>query len=217
MASNLGKVFIFAAGAAIGSLITYKVVKDKMEETIEQEVNEIREHYKTKLEETEEIHDDSEYFVYEEDEEVDENDKYEDMVSTKGYVNYSNTRSIRRSEMELADGPDEEEIVPEELPFIIPAEEYGEHPHYTQFSLYWYEDDVLLDDLNEPVEDYDEYIGDENLDPFRDSAHTSAIYIQNDKIQAYFEILRDGMKSTDYKDDYVHNSDPIREKKPHQL
>ena len=72
MASNLGKVFIFAAGAAIGSLITYKVVKDKMEETIEQEVNEIREHYKTKLEETEEIHDDSEYFVYEEDEEVEE-------------------------------------------------------------------------------------------------------------------------------------------------
>lgn len=211
MASNLGKVLIFAAGAAIGSLITYKVVKDKMEEIIEQEVDEMREHYKNKQEELKE-----EKEEIQEEEVVDENDKYEEMVSTKGYVNYSNTRSIRNSEIELADGPDEEEIIPEDLPFIIPAEEYGEHPTYAQFTLYWYEDDVVLDDLNEPLDDYDEMIGDENLDVFRDSAHTSAVYIQNDRIQAYFEILRDGCKSTDYDDHYIHN-EPQKEKKPHQL
>ena len=86
MANGLAKVLIFAAGAAIGSLVTYKVVKDKYESTIEQEIEDVKNYYKEKSEK-EVSQEEVKYPVQEEEKE--EKNYYEEIVSTRGYFNYS--------------------------------------------------------------------------------------------------------------------------------
>ena len=47
--STLNKLFIFAAGACIGSAVTYKIIKTKYEQISNDEIESIREMYREKM------------------------------------------------------------------------------------------------------------------------------------------------------------------------
>ena len=51
--SILSKVFMFAVGAAVGSAVTYKMVKTKFEQIANEEIEEVREYYREKIKEPE--------------------------------------------------------------------------------------------------------------------------------------------------------------------
>ena len=81
--------------------------------------------------------------------------------------------------------------VEEDLPKVIPPEEFGDIEDYDQISLTYYADGYLADDFNnyEVMEDIDAHVGKESLKTFGRYEEDS-VYIRNDNEQTYYEILR---------------------------
>ena len=125
MSRKVSNVLLFAAGAAVGSLVTWRYFKSKYE-VVEDEIEE----------KTEEAEGESE----EEDPEVLESKsnygkkpplkEYVKMVESNGYVPKTHMEEI---EEEIANGEGDDKDVYE--PYIIRPEEYGELHAYETLSL----------------------------------------------------------------------------------
>jgi hypothetical protein len=79
----------------------------------------------------------------------------------------------------------------EEAPYVISDEEFFQgEKDYTQNSLtYYQEDDVLVDEREQPINDSDEIVGDHNLLRFgHGSKDKNMVYVRNDRIEIDFEI-----------------------------
>lgn len=165
MKSILTKIFIFAAGAIVGSLATMKYVEEKYSAIAEEEINSVREVYakKHKAENTEE-HD---------------KDQMAEIIQNQGYANYSKKKEERKSVKK---------------PYVITPEEFGED--YETESLVYYADGVLADYYDEPIDDIDEYVGEDALNHFGEYEDDS-VYVRNDEKKIDYEILRDVQKFSD--------------------
>lgn len=225
MNNTVKNVLIFGGGVATGAVATYFYIKDKFEQYVQEEVDSVKEHYKKKVEEnkndTEEVEDEEEpKFTQKEKEE------YKSMVKESGYVNYSNymnqdDREESKSNMRT----------PEEDPYVIQPEEYGEELGYDTQTLTYFADKVLVDDLDDVVEDPETVVGTENLKIF-DEFGASSIYIRNDIFKMDYEIIKDDFNWADMQDpidieaakEMQHerfvertSAEADREKKPHEL
>lgn len=86
-----------------------------------------------------------------------------------------------------------------ESPRVIKPEEFGDDEEYSEISYYYFSDGVVTDENFKPVEDLDDMIGVDSLECFgmnKDDPDT--VYICNDRIRCYIEILRD---QRSYRDD----------------
>ena len=184
MNRTLSNVLLFATGAVVGSLVTWRIFKSRYE--IVDDVEE-------KIDETE---DESE----EEDPEVLESKMnykkpplkdYVKMVETYGYKPKTHMEEV---EEELANGEQGDEDVYE--PFIIRPEEYGELHAYETLSLNYYADGVLTDDLDNPIEDVESLVPADFADHFGEY-DDNAVFVRNDNLECDYEILRDLRKFTD--------------------
>ena len=184
MNRTLSNVLLFATGAVVGSLVTWRIFKSRYE--IVDDVEE-------KIDETE---DESE----EEDPEVLESrmnykkpplKDYVKMVETYGYKPKTHMEEV---EEELANGEQGDEDVYE--PFIIRPEEYGELHAYETLSLNYYADGVLTDDLDNPIEDVESLVPADFADHFGEY-DDNAVFVRNDNLECDYEILRDLRKFTD--------------------
>jgi len=80
-----------------------------------------------------------------------------------------------------------------EDPYILSQDEYMENePDYKQVPLTYYaEDDVLVDEKDQPIPDIDEVVGEDNLTRFgHGSRDNRMLYIRNDRIEMAFEIVK---------------------------
>lgn len=163
----LSKIFMFTAGAAIGSAVTWKVVKTKYERIAQEEIESVREVYERSSKDEEPTE--------ESDEEEDENiDGYKDMIDSLGY-----TKTIEKEEDDVSE------------PYVIAPEEYDENGYET-VSLYYYEDGVLENAITrEVIENANELVGDDFVNHFGEYEDDS-VFVRNDKIKTDFEILKDG-------------------------
>lgn len=78
-------------------------------------------------------------------------------------------------------------------PFIISSDEYGENEHeYEQKTLtYFAEDDVLVDEKDQPIEEIDNVVGEENLTHFGYGSNDNRIVlIRNDRLGMEFEVVK---------------------------
>ena len=81
----LSNAIMFAAGAAVGSVVTWKLIKTKYEQLVQEEIESVREVYSR---------DKSDKDIEEEEEETDPDDEsydreeYEELVRGTGYVQY---------------------------------------------------------------------------------------------------------------------------------
>lgn len=181
MKRTLSKLFIFAAGAAVGAVTTWKLLDRKYQEQAIQEAEEIREYYRDKYSE---IEDDSTEEV-EEDDEADPDEKpdireYAAMVNREGYTNYA------------AGGVREErpkEVSDVERPYVISPEEFGE-TDYKTVSLTYYKDEVLADGRNKIIKNVDDVVGIDSLDHFGEYEDDS-VFVRNDAKKTDYEILLD--------------------------
>lgn len=98
----------------------------------------------------------------------------------------------------VADGWDQEQeqskrdAHPDE-PYILSHDEYMENePDYHQVTLtYFAEDDVLCDEKDQPIPAVEETVGEDNLSRFGHGSRDNRIlYIQNDRIQMMFEVVK---------------------------
>ena len=189
MNRTLSNVLLFATGAVVGSLVTWRIFKFRYE--IVDDVEE-------KIDETE---DESE----EEDPEVLESKMnykkpplkdYVKMVETYGYKPKTHMEEV---EEELANGEQGDEGIYE--PFIIRPEEYGELHAYETLSLNYYADGVLTDDLDNPIEDVESLVPADFADHFGEY-DDDAVFVRNDNLECDYEILRDLRKFTDVVGEY---------------
>lgn len=185
MGDGVKNFIIFAAGAAIGSVITWNFVKAKYEQIANEEITSVKDTYAKKLEEIrdreieEELGEDDEDDFYEEDtdeEEFSEGDmeNYYDAVLEYEHNDYDNSA---QNELEV------------DKPYVISPEEFGEFDNYEQISLTYYDDGYLADDMDDLVEDVEDIIGWELLNHIGEYEE-DAIHIRNDSLKTDYEILR---------------------------
>lgn len=187
-------LLIFASGAAIGSAVTWKLVKTKYELLAQEEINSMKEVYSTKSEGqgediSEKDEEDPELRAKaEEAKEKPSVSEYAARLQKHGYVNYSDPASIDNDVEEEESEQEEEDMVDVDKPYVIAPEESGNG--YNIVSLTYYADKVLADENDELIEDVEELVGFESLTHFGEYEDDS-VYVRNDRLGIDYEILLD--------------------------
>lgn len=163
MNDSLSKVIIFAAGAILGSLATWKALETKYKKLADEEIASVKEMYTEKFTPKN----------FEPEKFEPETFKYQEAISDFGYANAKQ---------------DSEATVMKRKPCIIAPEEYGEKEGYETESLTYYADGVLTDDQDEPIEDVDNVVGlgfESHFGEYEDDS----VFIRNDNLKIDYEIL----------------------------
>ena len=190
MNRKLSNVLLFAAGAAVGSLVTWRYFKSKYE-VVEDEIEEKTEEPEGKSEK--------------EDPEVLESKMSYKKPPLKDYVKmvedygYKPKTHMEEVEEEIANGEWDDKDVYE--PYIIRPEEYGELHAYETLSLNYYADGVLTDELDNPIEDVESLVPADFADHFGEY-EDDVVHVRNDNLECDYEILRDLRKFTDVVGEY---------------
>lgn len=205
MNDTLSKFIIFAAGAGIGSVVTWQVVKGYYNKIANEEIADVKAWYARKYgekSESKKAKAAGEAF-YEGLKEgmkkpVSENDirNLTAQLQGMGYVNYSKgDEPVEKTEKI----EEKEEVDDVERPYVIDPKYFDEYDDYNAINLTLYADGVLVDDnTNEPVEDVDETVGLDNLNHIGEYEE-DAVHVRNDKLRCDYEILRDVMKYSDFR------------------
>ena len=191
MVKNL---FIFAAGATIGSAVTWKIIKTKYEQIAQEEIDSVKEVFsrrlENKLDESEDPDDDdydddndSDDFNYDFKPDKNEIKAMNDKVKNLGYTEYSKKKNKKSKCKEVRRDEDDELV-----PYVISPDDFGE-TGYDTVSLTYYSDNVLADDYDEVVEDAELLIGNYSLDSFG-TYEEDIVHVRNDETQTDYEICR---------------------------
>lgn len=181
---NKGLIFTcaFSIGAAIGSVVTWKIVKDKYEQIAREEIKEVRAYYSEKSESND---------IPEEDNTPDPTASVSpEPVSADIRMEYSSIAS-KYSTDEGGDKP-----MSRREPYVISPAEFGEDDNYETITLIYYNDGVLADHDGNRIEDIESCIGYESLNHFGEYEDDS-VYVRNDDTMMDYEVLLD---ETNYAD-----------------
>ena len=196
MKSKFINVLMFAAGAAVGSVVTWKIVKDRYERIVQEELDSIHEAFASNepggaQEQTENTEDEEDgkqecpgQIDWAELEDLDEDDEDAQYVPTERELNdYSGLASNYTSEKggvgEMA-----------KEPYVISPYDFGELDGYHQIELTYYADGVLEDEEYNIVHDADELLGPKALNTFGEYEDDS-VFVRNERLQTDFQILKD--------------------------
>ena len=200
MNSKITNVLMFAVGAAVGSAVTWKVVKTRYERIIQEEIESV----KTAFNDLVTIRPDE----TEETEETEESDPKPQ--PKQGQINWSELEDLDEEDEEEDDKyePTEEDMAEYEHlaasysnekggvgkmardPYVIAPYDFGELDGYHTIELTYYADDVLEDDSYCIVNDRDELIGPKALNTFGEY-EDDAVFVRNERLRTDFQILRD--------------------------
>lgn len=169
MNNTLSKLLIFAAGAVLGSFVTWKII-DSRYETIEDEPeSDTSEEEKT-----------PEKSEQEEDYTLSNKDLAElkDKIETNGYMKYSNSKVEKKEEEDVMDGI-----------YVISPEEFVEDNDYETESLTYYTDGVITDTYGNIIDDPVALIGDgvRHFGEYEDDS----VFVRNENNKTDYEILAD--------------------------
>lgn len=186
MNNTLSKIIIFTAGAAIGSVVTWKIVKTKYEQYAREEIESVKalweETYGDKSESDENVEEETED---EFEKAASEKEEYEQLVKDAGYT--ADQTDITQNQNKEDGSMD--------TPYVITPEEFGENG-YDTVSLNYYEGDgVLTDDFDEPFtdEEIEELVGADFAEHFGEYEDDS-VFVRNDFVKVDYEILKDYRK-----------------------
>lgn len=165
-------LLIFLAGAALGTIVTGRVLKTKYEQIAEEEIASVKEVYAKKMKKLEEpTEGDTEPEPTKE-----EVNQYREIAS-----NYTNYSKIKKE--------DEKEVVEVYTPQVISPDEFDTNDFKTQ-TLTLYADGVLADEYDNVITNVDEIVGEESLDHFGEYEEDT-VYVRNEELETDFEILKD--------------------------
>lgn len=182
----------FVAGAAIGSVVTWKLIEKKYKDLADEEIESVIETFKNrkpritkdnvketvekvinKYKEPKEIVEDiinAERYYIENEEEIDEDDESNYTVNVDNDI----------------------EVV---TPYVITPEQFGEYNEYGTKTLTYYADNVLTDEIDNPItsEEMITMIGIDALDHFGEYEDDS-VYIRDEMNEMDYEILKSEKK-----------------------
>ena len=209
MNKTLCNVLLVAAGAAMGSLVTWKVVKTKYEQIAQEEIDSVKEEYKRVMDlqrkevelyrnKQSAIQNESEESSEEQDDEYYPDDDERDFTaSEKEQIEYYKlTSRYRKTEEDVEEktnkeGDEEEEDLVQYVngPYVISPEEFGDEPSFSTQPLDYFADGVLADGWGIEL-DLDETIGEDAIDHFGDYVD-DIVYVRNERTEIDYEVTRD--------------------------
>ena len=195
-------VLMFAVGAAIGSAVTYKVVKTKYEQIVQEEINSVKEAFGDMLatrqdqDECEINEDETErpgrtaQIDWDELEDLDEDEDEEPVeINEADFREYANLIEHYNNQDEKG-GADNMEYRAMKKPYVISPYDFGELDNYHQIELTYYADGVLEDSEYNIVTDGDELLGPKALYTFGEYEE-DAVFVRNEMLMTDFQILKD--------------------------
>ena len=171
MNTDISNLLFFVAGAAIGAVATWKIVKTKYERIANEEIESVKEVFSRKRE------------------------------TSSGYVSPAEAveeanRVIEDYKTMLQENDyDCEEDSDMNRPYVIPPDEFGEC-EYDTVTLTYYPDGVLTDELDDVIYDVDGVVGEESLKHFGEFEDDS-VCVRNDRDKTDYEILLDPRNYSD--------------------
>lgn len=184
MHNSVKYILASLVGAAIGSAVTWKIVKKKYERIAQEEIDSVKEFYSEK------------YGKKTEDSNEETLDREAINKETLGeYKKHVNAYVSHSSEDDKKGGS---ESMDNFGPQVISPEEYGEIYEYETISLIYYADDVLTDDADEIIEDIEATVGynfHKHFDEYSDDPDT--VYVRNHRLKCDYEICKDTAKYSD--------------------
>lgn len=185
MNNKTASIFMFALGAVIGSLATWKYAKTKYERIAQEEIDSVKEVFRKKANIIEQHTEDEceEEAEVEEEDPVDE--EYRDYRSIASRYSTSNETDIKNEQK----GGGKTMI---EKPYVISPDDFGELDGYETASLTYYADGVLEDDYYVVIEEdaVDDMVGIESFEHFGEHENDT-VFVRNEKLKTDFEIQRD--------------------------
>ena len=186
MNEKLTNLLIFAAGAIVGSAVTWALLKTKYEQMANDDIEEVRELYLKKLNDLDKS------------EEGEPNPEQEKKaVNTKAMEYADKLNSLGYVKEEKKEG--DVDSVKDDMPYVISPEEFGELDGYETNSLTLYADNVLTDDAGIVIDNVDEVVGTDSLNHFGEYEDDS-VFVRNDDLKTDFEILLDEASYYDEED-----------------
>lgn len=154
----------FSLGVAVGSVVTWKLVDKKYKDLADEEINNVKEHFKSKLENEE------------------TKVEYEDNVAIY---------TTPEKEVYVSPAPKdrkEKKTFNKEAKVISP-ESYGENGYETK-SYTYYANNVLVDlETKKQIKDPEKILGDA-LEHFGDYGEDDSVYVRDDKLKYDYEVLK---------------------------
>lgn len=171
MSSTLSKFLIFAAGAAVGSAVSWRILKPYYEQIAREEIESVKETFARRKAE----------FI--------SNDK-EDIQPTEEETKEYNDLA---DEYRMSDSRKEDHMT---RPYVIPPEEFGDYPDYERVSLTYYADGVLTDENDDPIDDVEDVVGEDSLTTFG-KFEDDSVFVRDDELKRDYEILADTRRYAD--------------------
>lgn len=181
--NTLNKIIIFAAGATVGSTVTYLLIKKRCEQKAQEEIDKVvdefysREGLSVKNEEdvTVEVEEPKE-----ETEPVSEKDEYEEIVKGEGYISYAQEKLGKKEEKNDM-----------KKPYVISPEDFGDSD-YATITLWYYADGVITDERGKIIKNVEEIIGENVESHFGENKYDEdTVYVRNDNLEIDYEVCRD--------------------------
>ena len=189
-------VLVFAVGAAIGSAVTWKIMKPKYEMIVQEEIASVNKAYADLIANLQEQLDDyvtadaadewkdrAEQIDWPELEDEEKADKDKTEVKATDKVKYARIVNNYTSEKGGAENM-------AKAPYVISPYDFGELDDYSQVELTYYADGTLEDEDYEIIKDYEELIGRDALNTFGEY-EDDAVFVRNEHLRADFQILKD--------------------------
>lgn len=175
MGNTINKFFIFAVGAALGSFVTWKLVKGKYERLAQEEIDSVKEvFYRRRQEEisANKAEDEAEEVVESNEGQTEEVSEYKEIINKNGYSTVEGIETMH------------------DKPYVIAPEIFGDNPDYETISLTYYADGVLTDEDNCIIDpgEIEDMIGEESLDHFGEYEDDS-VFVRNEERMIDYEIL----------------------------
>lgn len=168
MSSTLSNVIIFTTGAAIGALVSWKLLETRYKQIADEEIESVKAAYSRK------------------DEEVKPKEFEPEKFEPKTFKpEYSNLVKV----LYAGEGA-------QKKPYVIMPEEFGDLDGYEAESLTYYADGVLTDNRDEPIEDVENTVGNDFKSHFGEYEDDS-VFIRNENLKTDYEILAVSMNYSD--------------------
>ena len=178
MNSKITGFLLFVAGATVGSIATWKLVKTKYERIANEEIASVKDIYlrrESVLQEGKQT----------KKEPVVKNDK-PSIYEMKEYLERVKDYGYNAEEQENEEG----ESDMNDSPYVISPDEFGNMDDHTLISLTYYADGVLADDWDTKVINPDEEVG-PNIESHFGEYEEDTVFVRNEKLKNDYEICRD--------------------------
>lgn len=198
----------FLLGAAAGSVVAWKFLDKKYADRAQEEIDSVKEVYSKRMAEMNKTYKEMKVKLIEKD--LIEPDLEFTVTPSQPEENLVEQHSTAEMKVDYSSyfEPKKEESkeMPDEKPYFISQEEFEENEDYDKIILTYYSDGVLTDDMDEPIENIEETVGEDPKDHFGEY-EDGVVYVRNDKRMVDYEILLDEM---DYYGGVVQTKPPRR-------